>query len=715
MNMKLFKLTLVFIYFCICGLCLLSMTDARAEQSNIQKEPLFSEMPKYLKEDLLLYYSFDKPFSTKLTDLSGNNTHGEVNGVEYRPEGRYGGAGFFDGTDKFISVENVHMEAFTFSAWIKTSTGGINNRRVFLFDSGEESFFAIQGATSGDVEFNTVIWQEDENEWEDDGIQTEDVKLQENTWTHIAVSFDGSKMGIYFNGRLIQMKDLARDGFTGTFYIGGIEAHRGEFWHGMIDEAALFKRALFAAEIEYLYNPTRDNPLVELKSYCEREEGRSPKLLDILLRVASEMQKKDENDPNLPCGRGVAHFYEIEKKSEEKDKWEQEEEDRIIQFQFKGNSSRSDVFSGLKGKVKQLEWIFAENSEYGIRYDGDDLSIEDNHIGIFHRELGYDMHPDTFNSIYGIELSEFLFRVIEWAKNKGLHPSTTLSDDGILQLAFVHTTTDKKVTLQERIDMGPPARVLSIIETEENNDEQRTKENRQYRVSWQWHSDQCYIKDVENIVEETELDTDTNPKQPCQRYMHQKLEVLGYESNAAILDHEFTLWGLPLKSDTDILDNINKSEYNLDDVLSGRIKPGPRYKSLIGTKLPSLKPLVDDTITPLISEKVVLICFFDMNQRSSRHCVTQLAGQAEQLKSKGVAVVAVQASRMEREDLNQWVKKYNIPFPIGMIQDDSEKARFNWGVKSLPWLILTDNKHIVRGEGFALNELDVNLQQIRGD
>jgi len=71
--------------------------------------------------------------------------------------------------------------------------------------------------------------------------------------------------------------------------------------------------------------------------------------------------------------------------------------------------------------------------------------------------------------------------------------------------------------------------------------------------------------------------------------------------------------------------------------------------------------------------------------------------------------IAVQASNMDQELLNQWVKKYNIPFPIGMIQGDEKKARLNWGVQSLPWLILTDQKHIVEANGFSLAELDERI------
>jgi len=38
-----------------------------------------------------------------------------------------------------------------------------------------------------------------------------------------------------------------------------------------------------------------------------------------------------------------------------------------------------------------------------------------------------------------------------------------------------------------------------------------------------------------------------------------------------------------------------------------------------------------------------------------------------------------------------------------------KQTRFAWGVKSLPWLILTDKEHIVRAEGFNINELDEKI------
>jgi len=136
-------------------------------------------------------------------------------------------------------------------------------------------------------------------------------------------------------------------------------------------------------------------------------------------------------------------------------------------------------------------------------------------------------------------------------------------------------------------------------------------------------------------------------------------------------------------------------------------------RSLVGKLLTELTEIKIDFITEQAKEKKVLICFFDMNQRPSRYCIRQLAKQSKQLKDKGVIIIAVHASKIDENTLNEWEKKNNIAFPVGMIQGDEEQTRFAWGVKSLPWLILTDKKHIVKAEGFSINELDEKITTLR--
>jgi protocatechuate 3,4-dioxygenase beta subunit len=139
-----------------------------------------------------------------------------------------------------------------------------------------------------------------------------------------------------------------------------------------------------------------------------------------------------------------------------------------------------------------------------------------------------------------------------------------------------------------------------------------------------------------------------------------------------------------------------------------------RPPSLVGRPLPDFKNLNVKLPEGSLKGKIILVCFWDMEQRPSRHCLTQLTRQAATLKDKDVVVVAVQASKVDRKALDDYVKKYNVPFPVGMIQSNFEKARFSWGIRSLPWLILTDTNHVVRSAGFAFKELNEKLGEIDG-
>jgi hypothetical protein len=131
---------------------------------------------------------------------------------------------------------------------------------------------------------------------------------------------------------------------------------------------------------------------------------------------------------------------------------------------------------------------------------------------------------------------------------------------------------------------------------------------------------------------------------------------------------------------------------------------------LLGKPLPQLNHM--NMTVKQIQGKAILICFFDMNQRPSRYYLTQLAEKAETLGKYSIAVAAIQASKVDQKTFSEWVKTNSMPFPVGMIQDDEKKVRFDWAVKSLPWLILADKRRIVTAEGFELGELKAKLAEI---
>ena len=139
-----------------------------------------------------------------------------------------------------------------------------------------------------------------------------------------------------------------------------------------------------------------------------------------------------------------------------------------------------------------------------------------------------------------------------------------------------------------------------------------------------------------------------------------------------------------------------------------------KHVSLKGKPLPELKNLRIELPPDATPDKTILLCFLDMQQRPSRNCVLRLTKRARALKRKGVTVCVVQVSPIDRESFDEWVKKNSIPFPTGMIRSDyGEETLRDWGIQSMPWLVLTVPSHVVSAEGFGLAELSDKLGQIR--
>ncbi|OHB67601.1 MAG: hypothetical protein A2Y77_13960 [Planctomycetes bacterium RBG_13_62_9] len=134
--------------------------------------------------------------------------------------------------------------------------------------------------------------------------------------------------------------------------------------------------------------------------------------------------------------------------------------------------------------------------------------------------------------------------------------------------------------------------------------------------------------------------------------------------------------------------------------------------ALTGKPMPDLKQLQLSIPLDEMNGKKLLICFFDMQQRPSRNAVVQLAKQAQTLKDSGIVAVVVQVSKTDETAIKDWARQNVVPFPTGMISGDENKARLAWGVRSLPWLILTDERRVVAAEGFGVEELDTKIKNL---
>jgi hypothetical protein len=101
----------------------------------------------------------------------------------------------------------------------------------------------------------------------------------------------------------------------------------------------------------------------------------------------------------------------------------------------------------------------------------------------------------------------------------------------------------------------------------------------------------------------------------------------------------------------------------------------------------------------------VIMCFVDIGQRPSRHHLQQLKQLASRLQEKGLTLVAVQVSAVETQQLEQWIQDQGIPFAILQAPGNFEQQRLDWGIKSLPWMVLTDADHFVLREGLTLDAI----------
>jgi carboxypeptidase family protein/AhpC/TSA family protein len=152
-------------------------------------------------------------------------------------------------------------------------------------------------------------------------------------------------------------------------------------------------------------------------------------------------------------------------------------------------------------------------------------------------------------------------------------------------------------------------------------------------------------------------------------------------------------------------------------VLGQRVTPGrpapPRIPKLLGKPLPDLARVKLGAHADAAKGKRVVLCFWDYEQRPARRMVRQLADMAAELESEDVVVLTAHASPVDQTQLRDWAAAQDMALPIGLAgaeADDSAKTCRAFGVRAIPWLILTDKAHIVRAEGLTLPELRKMLQ-----
>jgi len=208
--------------------------------------------PGPLLHDLsqVLYLPFDHDDGSYARDRSGYDNHGTIYGATLAT-GKIGMSRSFDGVDDYVDTPfNPHVDLgdgkpFTISAW-------------FYIRSFPEAYACISGVyVVADERFYFQVRSADRvlfvglGDW----YSATNLAISLNTWTHGAMTYDGSRVKVYKNAGVpwdsgtIGSKVFGDD----DLYIGANHAVPPGSWvDGIIDEFRIYNRVLSAAEIARL-------------------------------------------------------------------------------------------------------------------------------------------------------------------------------------------------------------------------------------------------------------------------------------------------------------------------------------------------------------------------------------------------------------------------------------------------------------------------------
>jgi len=164
---------------------------------------------------------------------------------------------FFDGIDDYISsVDTSSLDltnAITVSAWIYPT----DTDDLVIAAKRDDSNYAWEFSVSTDASGNKLIGRINSNSYQ----SLSSASIQENTWTHVAMTYDKDAGGTdeiktYINGSLDGTYDYSSSISTNDVAVSiGRRLHTvPSYFHGFIDEVKIYNRALTQYEISKLHN-----------------------------------------------------------------------------------------------------------------------------------------------------------------------------------------------------------------------------------------------------------------------------------------------------------------------------------------------------------------------------------------------------------------------------------------------------------------------------
>jgi uncharacterized membrane protein len=195
---------------------------------------------------LVASYAFDEGSGPTVTDGSGNGNTGTIANGAWTEDGKYGKALVFNGTNSLITVPDspsLHLkDSMTLEAWVSPSV--VNGLWRDVLDKGSD--YSLEGTSAGQGAPAVGAMLASSR-----ALSYGTAPLPANTWSHLAVTYDGSLLRTYVNGVLVSSRvsqgEIASS--SNPLQIGGDRIF-GRYFEGKIDEIRIYDIALTQAQIK---------------------------------------------------------------------------------------------------------------------------------------------------------------------------------------------------------------------------------------------------------------------------------------------------------------------------------------------------------------------------------------------------------------------------------------------------------------------------------
>jgi hypothetical protein len=192
-------------------------------------------------------WGFEEPSGSTALDSSGAGNNGSLSGPA-RTTGRYGGGLSFDGVNDWVVVADAPSldltTGMTLEAWVRPAALGSTWRTVVIKEQPNHLAYALYAGTHTGSRPSGHVFTSDDRQLLGPSA------LPLNTWSHLAMTWDGLTIRMYVNGTQVSSGALTGTARTSNspLRIGGTIVWP-EWFNGVIDDVRVYNRALSAAEV----------------------------------------------------------------------------------------------------------------------------------------------------------------------------------------------------------------------------------------------------------------------------------------------------------------------------------------------------------------------------------------------------------------------------------------------------------------------------------